>query len=298
MGDTCATGLVLCLISLASEGQALAQVQVPNLLPQLGLEQPARPRRAAPQKRAAPRPSQPIQIYDSRIEAGDLRISGIVRKRGATVVLDDDISVQSDRSGRFSFRLAYRPSTCIATLKVDEDEREAVVANCAPEGAPGAKGETGPEGPKGEPGAQGFAGAPGPKGDGGPAGAKGDAGPAGPAGPKGEAGTPGAPGPKGEAGPKGDTGPQGPPGQDGKPGEPGLAGAAGQAGQPSSSLRVVTSESCSGVGCEVACESGEVFVSAYCVKGDAARFGQKDDGSLTASCDGNAARLVGTCTKP
>ena len=127
---------------------------------------PARPARAQPRTQQVP--SQPIMVYDARIEAGDLRVSGSVRKPGAIVVLDDDISIQADRRGRFVFRLPYRPATCVVTLKSEPDEREAVVANCAPEGPPGPPGPQGAAGPPGE------------------TGAKGDQGPQGELGPKGE----------------------------------------------------------------------------------------------------------------
>ncbi len=33
------------------------------------------------------------------------------------MILDDDISVLSDKRGRFEFRLPYRPPTCVAVLK-------------------------------------------------------------------------------------------------------------------------------------------------------------------------------------
>ena len=95
------------------------------------------PQPEAPRERSKPRrprqPQQPIMVYDARIEAGDLRISGSVRKGGLIVVLDDDISVAADARGRFTFRLPYRPSTCIATLKAEEDERGAAVHYRPPE---------------------------------------------------------------------------------------------------------------------------------------------------------------------
>jgi hypothetical protein len=74
---------------------------------------PGRPGRAPP--RTPQTPGQPIMVYDARIEAGDLRVSGSVRKPGAIVVLDDDISIQADRRGRFVFRVPYRPATCVVT---------------------------------------------------------------------------------------------------------------------------------------------------------------------------------------
>ncbi len=103
---------------------------------------PAPARRAAPPHRPQA-PSQPIAVYDARIEAGDLRLSGSVRKPGAIVEMDGETSIQADKRGRFVFKLPYKPATCVVTLKSGEDEREAVVANCAPEGPPG------PAGPQG-----------------------------------------------------------------------------------------------------------------------------------------------------
>lgn len=187
--------------------------------------------RTKPAQTRAKAPVQPIQVWDARIEGGDLRISGSIRKSGQTVTLDDDISVLSDKRGRFEFRLPYRPATCIAVLKSGEDEREAVIAHCAPEGPPGKAGETGPQGPAGQAGTAGPAGPAGPQG---PAGPKGETGARGEAGPRGEPGAKGEPGPKGEPGAKGEPGPKGEQGSKGEPGakgEPGPAGPAGPRGE-------------------------------------------------------------------
>lgn len=130
-----------------------------------------------------------IRVDDARIAGGDLRITGRVSKGGEVVVLDDDVSVQADRSGRFSFRVPYMPQrNCTVTLKSGADEREVVVANCGISGAQGERGEPGPmgaQGPRGEPG---------------PAGPAGQAGAPGPQGPRGEMGPAGPPGPAGAAG--------------------------------------------------------------------------------------------------
>ena len=243
---------------------------------------PVRPRVRQPQV-----PSQPIMVYDARIEAGDLRISGSVRKPGAIVVLDDDISVQADRRGRFTFRLPYRPSTCVVTLKSEPDEREAVVANCAPEGPPGppgpqgAAGPPGETGPKGDQGAKGDTGLKGDQGIRGETGSKGDAGPQGPVGPQ------GAPGPKGEAGPPGPRGASGPMGQAGPQGGPGAKGETAASG-----LRPVRKSDCAG-GCTIACEAGETLVTAHCLKAGTPVY--EGEG---AGCPADAAGIVGFCARP
>ncbi|QGY04667.1 collagen-like protein [Methylobacterium mesophilicum SR1.6/6] len=238
-------------------------------------------RPARPRVRHAQVPSQPIMVYDARIEAGDLRISGSVRKPGAIVVLDDDISIQADRRGRFTFRLPYRPSTCVATLKSEPDEREVVVANCAPEGPPGPAGSQGVAGPPGEAGPKGEQGLKGDQGPKGETGLKGETGPKGDAGPQGPAGPQGAPGPKGEAGtlgPRGQAGPQGAPGPRGE--------------AAASALRPVRKSDCAG-GCAVTCETGETLVTAHCLKGGAPVY----DGE-GASCPAEASGIVGFCARP
>ena len=126
-----------------------------------GLQAPPVPA-PRPRARKPQAPSQPIMVYDARIEAGDLRISGSVRKGGAVVVMDEDVSVMADSRGRFlSSVCPTGPGACVVSLKSDEDEREAVIAQCAPEDQAGAKGETGQ---RGEPGPQGWRGFPGPPG--------------------------------------------------------------------------------------------------------------------------------------
>ncbi|MEH3117949.1 MAG: collagen-like protein [Methylorubrum populi] len=235
-------------------------------------QQPAQGEASAPRQplarsrtKAPSQPAQPIQVWDARIEGGDLRITGGVRRSGVTVILDDDISVLSDRRGRFEFRLPYRPATCVAVIKAGEDEREAVVANCAPEGPAGKAGETGPAGPQGTAGLQGPpgpAGAPGPKGDRGP---EGEQGPKGEQGAKGDAGAPGAPGPKGET-----------------------------AAASTVPFRVVRSQSCSETSCTLSCESGEVLASATCRTGGAATLDSEDK----ATCPAGSGGMVGICARP
>ncbi|MCJ2135214.1 collagen-like protein [Methylobacterium sp. J-026] len=262
-------------ILLALSGAAFAQ-QPPDPGPAPSSEAP--PRQARPRPRHAQAPSQPIMVYDARIEAGDLRISGSVRKPGAIVVLDDDISVQADRRGRFTVRLPYRPATCVVTLKSDPDEREAVVANCAPEGPPGPQGAAGPPG---------MTGAKGEAGD------KGETGPQGAVGPRGEAGPNGPVGPQGAPGPKGDPGApglQGPPGPGGQAGSPGGAGPRGEAG--ASALRAVRKSDCAG-GCTITCPSEETLVTAHCLKAGAPVY----DGE-GAGCPAEAAGIVGFCARP
>jgi len=62
-----------------------------------------------------------IRIEDARIAAGELRITGRVSKGGEVVVLDEDISVRADRTGRFSFRVPYMPQrNCTVTLKAGD----------------------------------------------------------------------------------------------------------------------------------------------------------------------------------
>ncbi len=230
---------------------------------------PSRSRARRPQQ-----PAQPIMVYDARIEAGDLRISGSVRKGGLIVVLDDEISVAADSRGRFVFKLPYRPRTCVAALKAGEDEREAVIANCAPEGEAGPKGEPGPTGPQGMAGTQG------------------------PPGPQGDAGAPGAAGPPGAPGMKGDAGAKGDPGPKGDPGSKGEAGAQGPLGPASASLRALRSGACPETGCELACDSGEVLVSAYCLGSASATYRAGTGDSVSATCPAGGDGMTAFCAKP
>ncbi|KQQ14670.1 hypothetical protein ASF53_08565 [Methylobacterium sp. Leaf123] len=247
------------------------------------------PQAARTRAKAPTSPVQPIQIWDARIEGGDLRMSGSVGKSGVTVILDDDISVLSDRRGRFEFRLPYRPATCVAMVKAGENEREAVVANCAPEGPAGKAGEPGPAGPQGSAGLQGPPGAAGPKGEPGP---KGEQGPKGETGPKGEAGLagpPGAPGPKGDQGLKGEAGAKGERGPKGDPGPKGETAAT-----VSAPFRVVRARACTDTGCALSCDAGEVLASATCQTGGAATL----DGDTKASCAAGSSGMVGICARP
>jgi hypothetical protein len=128
-------------------------------------------------------------------------------------------------------------------------------------GCEGAQGPVGPAGPQGSAGPQG------------PTGAQGTPGPPGPAGPQGRAGQQGPAGPQGT---KGEAGPPGPPGPQGPKGEPGQA----------SALRYVE-----GPGDSIACNDGEVLVSAICKEGPATL-----QASAGAKC-GTAGGVVGLCMR-
>ena len=140
------------------------------------------------------------------------------------------------------------------------------------EGSQGPAGPAGPQGVAGLPGPTGGQGPGGPPGPAGPQGEAGQQGPAGAQGVRGEPGAPGAPGAKGEAGPPGPAGPAGPAGPPGPPGPP-------------SGLRYVEA-----AGDAVACNDGEVLVSAICKEGSATLQG------TGAKCSAPAG-AVGLCLR-
>lgn len=189
-----------------------------------------------------------ILIDQAMITAGELRVVGRLSKpRQVSVFLDERFEAKSEANGRFTFRIAYHPASCIVNLQAENEQRQAVVGFCGqrgPEGAgtapqsaaidPVQAGPAGPPGPQGEPGKDG---APGPKGDPGPEGPPGPRGEQGPVGPQGPAGPPGPSGnaearavPDGQPGPAGPVGPEGPVGPPGPQGPQGLAGHQGPQG--------------------------------------------------------------------
>jgi hypothetical protein len=127
-----------------------------------------------------------------------------------------------------------------------------------------------------------LAGCEGPQGPTGPAGPQGAAGPQGPTGAQGPAGPQGAAGQQGPAGPQGMRGERGEPGPAGPPGPPGPKGEPG----PASALRYVE-----GSGDAIACNDGEVLVSAVCKEGPATL-----QGAAGAKC-GTATGVVGLCMR-
>ncbi|MER2266991.1 collagen-like protein [Methylobacterium oxalidis] len=215
-------------------------------------------------------------IDQAMITGGELRVSGRVNPaQSATIVLDDRSQIVADKEGRFLFRLAYHPPSCMVTLKAGPDVRQAVVGFCGqrgPEGptipppvtraavpaivpavaptAPQVGPQVGPRGP------QGVAGPQGPEG---PQGARGEVGPAGPAGQAGPAGPPGPVGAAGPAGPRGEPGPAGPPGP---------SGAEGRSGAVVAALRVQTANCGEGGRCVATCAADEFAVNGTCSAGD------------------------------
>ncbi len=130
----------------------------------------------------------------------------------------------------------------------------------------------GPQGPTGPAGASGQAG---PAGEKGPAGAQGPAGPQGIAGAQGPAGPQGPKGDRGETGPAGPAGPAGPLGQTGPAGSPGAV-----------NIRLVQQ-----TGDTLACNDGEVLVSALCSEGGAPTVSQ----GRSAKCTANG--VTGLCMR-
>jgi hypothetical protein len=234
-----------------------------------------------------------IRIEDARIVAGELRITGRVSKGGEVVILDDDVSVQANRTGRFAFRLPYMPQrNCTVTLKSGADEREAVIANCGLTGPQGERGEPGPmgaQGPRGEPGPTGPAG---PAGAAGPVGAAGPTGSPGPQGMKGDAGAAGPQGPKGDPGPAGPQGPKGDPGPAGPPGPAGVAAAAAPV-----SIRQVRVEGCRAPYCEAVCDGGEIMISALCLRTGQPTFNRRESGETVVLCPGDSAGITAFCLR-
>jgi hypothetical protein len=129
-----------------------------------------------------------IRVGEALIIGGYLVVTGRTDTPDLIVVLDDNYPATGDSGGRFAFRIVYLPLNCIVTLKAGSDSRRVVIANCAPKGEPGTRGEPGAKGdagPPGPPGEVGLAGVPGPQG---PAGLQGPAGPQGSVGPRGHQG--------------------------------------------------------------------------------------------------------------
>jgi hypothetical protein len=151
-----------------------------------------------------------------------------------------------------------------------------------PQGPPGPAGPAGALGPSGLQGPAGPAGAQGPSGLQGPVGPAGAQGPSGLQGPAGAAGAQGSAGQQGPAGPQGMRGERGEPGPAGPAGPPGLKGEPGQA----SALRYVE-----GSGDAVACNDGEVLVTAICKEGPA-----NLQGTAGAKC-ATATGVVGLCMR-
>src|SRR4051812_26594231 len=103
-----------------------------------------------------------IKILAARITEGDLVVMGSLDVPDTEVTLDGLFTEKTDAHGRFTFRIAYHPSTCIVDLRAGALRRDVVVGNC---GQMGPQGEPGARGLEGERGAPGPAGPPGPPGE-------------------------------------------------------------------------------------------------------------------------------------
>ena len=102
-----------------------------------------------------------FSISAARIAEGDLIVMGQVDEPNTEITLDDVFTEKTDSRGRFSFRIAYHPTSCIVVLRAGAQQRSVVVGNC---GQMGPRGEPGPVGPRGDRGDPGPSGPPGPQG--------------------------------------------------------------------------------------------------------------------------------------
>src|SRR5437868_4085088 len=69
-------------------------------------------------------------ISNASIAEGKLRVDGQVDELDTAITLDDGYTENTDRSGRFQFRIAYHPATCTVVLKTERQSRAVVIANC------------------------------------------------------------------------------------------------------------------------------------------------------------------------
>jgi hypothetical protein len=106
-----------------------------------------------------------IDIIAARIAEGDLIVMGQVDEPRTEITLDDVFSEKTDARGRFTFRVAYHPATCIVVLKAAAKQRHVVIGNCGQMGPRGDPGPVGPRGDRGEPGPMGPKGEQGPPGE-------------------------------------------------------------------------------------------------------------------------------------
>src|SRR3954470_10913397 len=83
-------------------------------------------------------------ITNATIAKGDLWVDGQVDEPDTAIMLDDGYTENTDRSGRFQFRIAYHPATCAVVLKTERQSRAVVIANCGQRGPAGPPGSAGP----------------------------------------------------------------------------------------------------------------------------------------------------------
>jgi hypothetical protein len=70
-----------------------------------------------------------IRINVSRYDDGKLIVHGETAP-GRTVTLDDKYKTKSDGGGFFTFKLDYKPSTCMSDIRAGTDVYSAVIAGC------------------------------------------------------------------------------------------------------------------------------------------------------------------------
>jgi hypothetical protein len=70
-----------------------------------------------------------IRIDESRFEAGQLVVAGQTAPR-STVILDDRYKTKSDGEGHFTFKLKYKPATCMSDIRAGDNVYSAVIAGC------------------------------------------------------------------------------------------------------------------------------------------------------------------------
>lgn len=90
-----------------------------------------------------------ITITKAHYAGGVLVVAGETSRPNQRVTLDRRFTTRTGRNKNFTFRVAYRPRDCIASIRAGSDVHPAVVANCRPrlrrEGRRLKRARTGPE---------------------------------------------------------------------------------------------------------------------------------------------------------
>lgn len=112
-------------------------------------------------------------ILIATITAGRLYVIGNTERPRTPVLLEGQFRTESDERGKFQFEAIFHPARCVISVAVEDRTYEAVVANCAQQGHPGAgsvlgtqpvqiaqAGQRGPPGPPAHPCPAGLPGVP------------------------------------------------------------------------------------------------------------------------------------------
>lgn len=79
-----------------------------------------------------------LEVTRAQISNGMIEIRGREAEPGAVIFWEEEAVTQANKGGKFDFSTLLLPSDCVADLSDGVEMIDVIIANCGPQGEPGA----------------------------------------------------------------------------------------------------------------------------------------------------------------